>query len=87
MTLLYDNLNHDKTLFNLQACESFHEGCNHGGYYKLTVTLLTQDGEEIEEKTTERKHIELEQRDWIKESFTFTGYGKGLRRIRFATTG
>ncbi|XP_072040846.1 uncharacterized protein [Amphiura filiformis] len=70
----------------IQACESFHEGCNHGGYYSLTVTLKKEDGEVIAEKTTDEKSIEIEQRDWIKESFTFKGYEKGLRRIRFETT-
>lgn len=41
----------------------------------------------IEKKTTTEKSIGLETRDWIREAFSFTGYGKGVRLLEFKTTG
>ncbi|XP_033109971.1 uncharacterized protein LOC117111194 [Anneissia japonica] len=69
----------------IQASESFHEGSCGGGFYSLTITLMDADGDVIATQTTDEKGS-IKSKDWIRESFTFKNYGKGLRFISFQTT-
>ncbi|XP_072041437.1 TPR repeat-containing protein DDB_G0287407-like, partial [Amphiura filiformis] len=69
---------------DIQASESFHEGSDGGGYYALTVTLMTSDGKVIAQKTTGTKG-KIETPEWIRETLTFKGYRKGVRRVGFQT--
>ncbi|XP_072039857.1 uncharacterized protein [Amphiura filiformis] len=70
----------------IQASESFHEGCNNGGYYSFTVSLLTYDGEVVAKKTT-GEIGSIKTHDWIRENFTFKDYGKGVRLVGFESMG
>ncbi|XP_033109970.1 uncharacterized protein LOC117111193 [Anneissia japonica] len=69
----------------IQASESFHEGSCGGGFYSLTVTLMDANGEVITTQTTGEKGS-IKSKGWIRETFTFKNYGKGLRFISFQAT-
>lgn len=77
---------HLDTAPEIQVSESFHEGCNKGGFYTFKVTLLDADSNVIASKTTGKKGS-ISTPGWIRESFTFTDYGPGVRSINFESSG
>ena len=50
------------------------------------MSLLTYDGEVVAKKTT-GEIGSITTHDWIKESFTFKDYGKGVRLVGFESMG
>ncbi|XP_030831949.1 TPR repeat-containing protein DDB_G0287407 [Strongylocentrotus purpuratus] len=70
----------------IQASESFHEGGCKGGFYSFTVSLLDASDNVIVKQTTGRKGS-ITTSGWIRESFTFKGYGPGVRTVCFESHG
>ncbi|XP_071484949.1 uncharacterized protein [Diadema antillarum] len=70
----------------IQVGESFHEGCNQGGYYSFTVYLSDANGEVISKQSTGMKGS-ISKSGWIRESFNFRDYGPGVRIITFESSG
>ncbi|XP_022088563.1 uncharacterized protein LOC110978130 isoform X2 [Acanthaster planci] len=72
----------------IQVSESYREGCDQGGFYWLTATLLSKDGTVIQKKTTDMQNtINTRAQGWIRECFTFTDYGPGVRSVGIETVG
>ncbi|XP_038058559.1 uncharacterized protein LOC119729838 [Patiria miniata] len=70
----------------IQVSESFREGCDQGGFYWLTATLLGQDGTVIEQQTTgQQDTINTRSGGWIPVCFTFKNYGPGVRSVGIET--
>ena len=59
---------------------------NRGGFYSMTASLLTHDGNVVQTQTTGEQGT-IQTRDWIKVCFTFKDYGPGVRSVSIETTG
>ncbi|XP_022091330.1 uncharacterized protein LOC110979639 [Acanthaster planci] len=64
----------------IQVSESFREGCNKGGFYSMTATLMGHDGSVIKRQTTGQQGS-IKTSDWIRVCFTFKNYGRGVRSV------
>ncbi|XP_052774907.1 uncharacterized protein LOC128213338 [Mya arenaria] len=72
---------------DIQVLEMYREGCCGGGFYKLTVQLLSDNGNVISEYSTGQLGTIYKECQWQKASHTFTGYGPGVTIVGFTSKG
>ncbi|KAL4237053.1 hypothetical protein ACF0H5_005437 [Mactra antiquata] len=72
---------------DIQVLEWYREGSIGGGFYCMTVGLLTDDGEVITEYTTGQIGSIYADQKWQEASHIFSDYGTGVRKVAFQSKG